>query len=260
MCVDVESSRRDFLRKATVVVGAFGASRFLMNRLVNPVFAGDNTFPGSGNVGIGTTSPDRLLTVNGVAHLGNDVLLTRTDGFYAASFTIDNSTTTAIAFQKHGGGNMNSVYFLANYTGFGTLTPAYTADVAGSCHATSFPTSSDVRFKEEIAPIDDALKKIMRLNGVYFKWNELHRDILKRSDTATRQVGLVAQQVREVIPEIVSEWANQDYLGVDYGRLVAVMIEAIKELATENKALQEKTKEIEKLQAQMAQIEQRLNN
>jgi len=116
--------------------------------------------------------------------------------------------------------------------GIGTSGPGYRLDVAGQVHATGFPTSSDLRFKEDITPVDNALDKVLRLNGVYFKWNQLHREVLKRSNTKTRQVGLIAQQVREVVPEIVSEWADQgaeDYLAVDYNRLVAIMIEAMKE-------------------------------
>jgi hypothetical protein len=80
----------------------------------------------------------------------------------------------------------------------GLFNRAYKLDVAGQVHATGFPTSSDMRFKEDIHPIDNALDKVLRLNGVYFKWNQLHRETLKRSSALTsRQVGLIAQQVRE---------------------------------------------------------------
>ena len=75
--------------------------------------------------------------------------------------------------------------------GIGTATPAFQLHVAGACHATSFPTSSDMRFKENIQPIDNALDKVLRLNGVYLNWNHLHRDRLKRDNTKARQVGLV---------------------------------------------------------------------
>jgi hypothetical protein len=119
------------------------------------------------------------------------------------------------------------------YVGIEASSPAYPLDVAGQVHATVFPTSSDMRFKEDITPIDDALGKVLQLQGVYFKWNRLHREILKRSSTLTsRQVGLIAQQVKEVLPEVVSEWADQganDYLAVDYNRLVTVLIQAMKE-------------------------------
>jgi hypothetical protein len=126
--------------------------------------------------------------------------------------------------------------------GVGTGNPAFTLDVAGQVHATAFLTSSDMRFKADIEPIDNALDKIMRLNGVYFKWNHLHRDVLKRSSTKAKQVGLIAQEVKEVIPEIVSEWKDKgadDYLAVDYSRLVAVLVEAVKEQQKKVEALQE---------------------
>jgi predicted RNase H-like nuclease (RuvC/YqgF family) len=127
-----------------------------------------------------------------------------------------------------------------------------------------------VRFKEDIHPIPDALEKVLRLNGVYFKWNRLHRETLKRSNGLTsRQVGLIAQQVREVVPELVSEWADEgaeDYLAVDYSRLSALTIEAIKELAEqnqnlaeENKALREELAEQDrKLKAKEESIQERL--
>jgi hypothetical protein len=139
--------------------------------------------------------------------------------------------------------------------GIGTSGPGYRLDVAGQVHATGFPTSSDLRFKEDITPVDNALDKVLRLNGVYFKWNQLHREVLKRSNTKTRQVGLIAQQVREVVPEIVSEWADQgaeDYLAVDYNRLVAIMIEAMKEQQTQ---ITEQQSTIEQLLRRIANLE-----
>jgi hypothetical protein len=147
--------------------------------------------------------------------------------------------------------------------GIGTSTPAYRLDVAGQVHATGFPTSSDVRFKEDIHPIDNALEKVLRLKGVYFKWNHLHRETLKRSSGLTsRQVGLVAQQVREVVPELVSEWADEgaeDYLAVDYSRLNALTIEAIKQLnnklEAENNTLRDR---IEQQQQRIEALERRL--
>jgi hypothetical protein len=167
------------------------------------------------------------------------------------SFTVDywDGTSDHFWFNVQQNGNV----------GIGTLTPAYTLDVAGQVHATGFPTSSDMRFKEDIQPIPDALEKVLRLNGVYFKWNRLHRETLKRSSGLTsRQVGLIAQQVKEVMPELVSEWADEgaeDYLAVDYSRLNALTIEAIKELKAENNTLLDK---IEQQQQRIEALERKL--
>jgi hypothetical protein len=91
---------------------------------------------------------------------------------------------------------------------------------------------------------------VLRLNGVYFKWNALHRETLKRSTNLTsRQVGLIAQQVKDVVPELVSEWADkgaENYLAVDYSRLSALTIEAIKELAEQNARLRGRIEVLER--------------
>jgi FtsZ-binding cell division protein ZapB len=86
---------------------------------------------------------------------------------------------------------------------------------------------------------------------VYFKWNRLHRETLKRSNGLTcRQVGLIAQQVRDVVPELVSEWADEgaeDYLAVDYSRLNALTIEAIKQ---QHRTIEQQQKTIERHEAE----------
>jgi hypothetical protein len=227
----------------------------------------------NGSFGIGTSSPTAGLHV-----YGNYAFHIRAEGSTGADARIimkrpSNAQTAGFEFDTGGqsyewlfGNFYGTNYFAIDYwdgskdnfwfnilqngnVGIGTGTPAYTLDVAGQCHATGFPTSSDIRFKEDIAPIDNALDKVLRLNGVYFKWNRLHRETLKRSRNLTnRQMGLVAQQVKEVVPELVSEWADEgahDYLAVDYSRLGALTIEAIKQLKAENNTLRERIEVLE---------------
>ncbi|HMI62558.1 MAG TPA: hypothetical protein VK518_16690 [Puia sp.] len=71
----------------------------------------------AGNVGIGTTTPDKLLTVNGVTHIGNDLVLTRTDNGTAASIVLDNVGTKSLYIQKIGGGNIDVINLLGNSIG-----------------------------------------------------------------------------------------------------------------------------------------------
>jgi hypothetical protein len=116
-----------------------------------------------------------------------------------------------------------SIYAVANgFIGFGVASPTVKIDVAGAINATGdITSSSDIRLKSGIIRIEDALEKIMKLNGVTF--NKLGMNY--------RSTGVIAQEVREVLPEAVYEFDN--YLTVAYGNMVGLLIEAIKELKIE---------------------------
>jgi len=107
-------------------------------------------------------------------------------------------------------------------------------------------TFSDKTLKKNIETIDDALNKVCSLRGVYFNWNpDSVAD--KGLDMSKRFMGCIAQEVQEVIPEVVVV-APQDNktLTVGYGALVGVLIEAIKQLADDNKKLKEQVDKITK--------------
>lgn len=86
-------------------------------------------------------------------------------------------------------------------------------------------TSSDERLKDNIQVIRDPLMKLRQLDGVTFKWNHLNQ----YRDQDSKQVGLLAGQVRRVQPEAVVERSN-GYLAVDYEKLIPLLVESIKEL------------------------------
>lgn len=93
--------------------------------------------------------------------------------------------------------------------------------------------SSDERLKENIHTIQDPLKKVTALRGVTFDFKE----------SKQKQIGVVAQEVEQIIPEVVGE--NPDgYKGVQYGNLVGLLIEAIKEQQKQIEELKEKINEI----------------
>lgn len=113
----------------------------------------------------------------------------------------------------------------------------YRLDVAGQAHASSHPTSSDMRLKKNVKPLSHVLDKVSGLRGVSFDWNGTY-EALGRS-TGQREIGVIAQEVQKVFPELVSTWGDENYLAIDYGRLTAVLIEAIKELNAKVEALQQ---------------------
>lgn len=88
--------------------------------------------------------------------------------------------------------------------------------------------SSDARLKEKIQIISDALDKVALLDGITFNWNESATD--KNLDV--REAGVIAQQVQQVLPEVVTE-REDGHLAVSYEKIIPLLIEAIKELKKE---------------------------
>lgn len=99
----------------------------------------------------------------------------------------------------------------ANETITGTWT--HTSSVT----ATQFIETSDKRLKKSIKPLKKAAEIIKSLVGVSYT----------RKDTKEKEIGFIAQDVQKVLPELVSQ--HGEYLGVNYSRVVAVLVEAFKE-------------------------------
>jgi len=97
---------------------------------------------------------------------------------------------------------------------------------SGSLTANAFSCSSDLRFKKDINNLDSALQDIMSLNGVSYEWKT--EEFTNRGFTEDRQIGLIAQEVEEVLPDLVHT-GKDGYKSVDYQSLSAVFVEAIKE-------------------------------
>lgn len=82
---------------------------------------------------------------------------------------------------------------------------------------------SDKRVKRDISVIDDALEKVKRISGYTFSRSDIE-------DTGTRQCGLIAQELEEVLPEAVHENPATGMKMVAYGNVVSLLVNAIKEL------------------------------
>jgi hypothetical protein len=89
-------------------------------------------------------------------------------------------------------------------------------------------SSSDVRFKENVTQIDNSLEKILKIRGVYFDWIEME----KFHGNKGHDVGVIAQEIEEVLPEIVTT-RDSGYKAVKYEKLTPLLIEAIKEQQTQ---------------------------
>jgi hypothetical protein len=122
-------------------------------------------------------------------------------------------------------------------------TATFTGDVTAN--------TSDGRLKTNIIKIDSPLEKLSKINGVYFNWNETAKE-LNDKDTTVREVGFIAQEVKEVLPEIVKRAgfdtimdesitdrvefkskSGEEYLTIQYEKVVPLLVECIKELQKE---------------------------
>ncbi|MDP2090541.1 MAG: tail fiber domain-containing protein [Candidatus Gracilibacteria bacterium] len=187
------------------------------------------TLQNGGNVGIGASNPQNKLEVNGSIQ-GNRLISYGYTG------------NDAIRFQP--GNDLNPTYAAivvgnAAWTGY----PFYVRK-DGYAFATSWNSSSDLRLKEDIKPIENIFEMIDKIRGVNFTWK----------DTKKHDMGVIAQEIEKVFPEFVTT-KNDGFKTVEYGKLVAPLIEAVKELKKEN---EEKDKQIETLKKQNEEILKRL--
>jgi hypothetical protein len=196
---------------------------------------GTGTITDLGNVSFATT-----IAANSVA-LGTD-----TTGDYVASMTAGTGITVGTATGEGSTPVITNTGVTSAVAGTGVTVSAGTGAVTFSIgqavatnSAVSFASvaatgdivafsSSDRRFKNNIVNISDALNKVKQLNGVTWEWNDDVNDVTKSSP----KTGLIAQEVQEVLPEVVSE-REDGYLGLDYSKMVGLLVEAIKEQQTQ---------------------------
>jgi hypothetical protein len=108
------------------------------------------------------------------------------------------------------------------------------------------PTSggSDVRTKTGIRQLDRVLDKLASVRGVAFSWAESPQT--PGNVTGQPGIGVIAQEVEEVFPELVSTYGDHGYKAVDYSGLSGVLVEAAKELRAENETLRSRIEVLER--------------
>lgn len=213
-----------------------------------------------GNVGIGaSTSPTYLLevsTAGGSQRIRVGTLQNNNNSATFEAITTANNTTASAAFfranaggsasigvttyNKSGGdsGNFANLSSQANTISiqltpggnslFGTETDnGERVYVSGSIRATgSITANSDARLKKNIERIENALEKVGQISG--YTYNTIYDE--------DRHAGVIAQEIDKVLPEIVNK-GNDGLMGVEYGNISALLIEAIKDLKKDNESL-----------------------
>jgi hypothetical protein len=144
-----------------------------------------------------------------------------------------------------------------------TENPAYTLSVNGDIYATGNITAySDIRRKKEVKTLQNALDRVLQLRGVNYRWRRFEevaredRHLLPhdhhsshgphdQTDYESIQMGLIAQEAQDIIPEVVLENPENGCLSIDYAHLTGLLVEAIKDL---NKKVDKQGKFIKELQ------------
>jgi hypothetical protein len=163
------------------------------------------------NIGIGTTLPQYNMDVNGTLN--------------CKTLYQNGSELASTSWEQYG----SNVVQMNGNVGIGTTSPSYELHVEGKVFATSSITAySDARVKTNVLTIENALDIVQKMRGVQYD----------RLDTGDHEIGVIAQEVEQVLPEVVLTGSNGK--SVAYGNIVSVLIEAIKDLSSRVATLEQK--------------------
>jgi len=154
------------------------------------------------------------------------------NNIYSTSIQSDGKIIVGGDFTTYNG---TSVNYLTRLTGgYVSIASLPNTLTVGDNNQTTLNNSnnmlSDISVKRDITQIDQALDKINQLKGYYYYWKS-------NSQTKSRQVGFVSQEVEKVLPEIVSK-RNDGLLEMDYSKITPLLLESIKELDAKVKSIQ----------------------
>ena len=192
----------------------------------------------------------QILKANAGLSQDGHTLINGTDTWYRTN------SNHGIYFSTYAGGvHMEDTTWVRTYNSKRLYVGGGSAEIATTGNVTAY--YSDMRLKTKTADIDNALEKVNSLSGFKYVENDLAKELGYSNDK--QQVGLSAQQIQAVLPEAVSlapidmdtdehtgeitSKSGENYLTVDYAKLVPLLVEAIKELTQEVESLKTKLKE-----------------
>jgi hypothetical protein len=153
--------------------------------------------------------------------------------FIVASTTMVNNLNAQFAANLSFG-SANQVVF-KNSSNNGATSANLTFDGTNLVCGGFVESTSDEKLKTNIKTIENGLKKVLQLRGVEYD----------RIDIDSHQIGVIAQEVEQIVPEVVSTNSETGTKSVAYGNLVGVLIEAIKDLKVEISELKQKVDKLE---------------
>jgi len=171
-----------------------------------------------------------IRTINGADFDGTESIVTnywgseRTITIADISRTVDGSADISWSFDDI---LPNTKNLQINSLGVGTAASETTGEIRATNNITAY--YSDDRLKNKLNNIENALEKLMTLDGFYYEANDVAQELGYKK---IKEVGVSAQQVQQVLPEVVVPAPIDDkYLTVRYEKMMPLVIEAVKELA-----------------------------
>ena len=204
-------------------------------------------------------APGNNWDTNVHSHLLNRMFIYTTSesqGMFFSSY----GTNADIRFQTGSWhNNPGNSLILANNgnVGIGTTSPSFKLDINGSIRYYGAPTqSSDARFKKDIQTLTASkIEKLDQVRGTSYQFRT--EDFKDKNFLKGTQMGVIAQELIKVYPELVSKDA-EGYYSVNYTGLIPVLVEAVKDLRKKNEQLQAKVGQVEEIKAQSKLLEARL--
>ena len=211
-------------------------------------FSGISSLPtlvsGSSQITAGSTTNfatdvKTQLNNNTVVSGSSQITATSTTGFGTGVKTqLDANTVISGSSQvtlssTTGGGTSANVQF--GSLGIGTTASGTGGEIRATGDITAF-YSSDIRLKENIQPIQNALEKVESISGNTYDWKEGYDEIHSHKGN---DIGVIAQEIESILPQIVTNRDN-GYKAVQYEKIIPLLIEAIKELSVKVKGLENK--------------------
>ena len=235
-------------RGGTGVTTSTGTGNTVLS--ASPTFTGTiNAAAGtfSGNVSGSATSTGSFaqlrLNVSSLSNSGSEVVTV--DGTQGRLFSITDEMSGSIFSANTIAGLPVIEAFSDNTVTLGPFSSPMKIDSSGNISASADIVAegdvvayytSDIRLKDNIEVIKGSLDKIDGIRGVEFDWNEKAPGWARERG---HDVGVIAQEVEKVLPEVVQKRKN-GYLGVDYKRIIPLLIESVKELKQEIEDLKKK--------------------
>jgi hypothetical protein len=170
-----------------------------------------------------------------------------TSGYGTLGYDAGNGKMT---FLSTAGATAGTIYYSFNADGAGarfTIANNGAATLVGALTQ----NTSDKRLKDNVKNIDNALNKVMALNGVTFDWNDIAVEYGWSARIKNNDIGVIAQEVQAVLPQAIDfapfdrdenhqSKSGENYLTVQYEKIVPLLIEAIKELKAQIDELKNK--------------------